>query len=47
MDALFNSSRYEWLVDYLLSDRIDLDDAIVACVSKEAIDKLIDTELEK
>ena len=37
-----DAARYRWLVDYLISDRYYLDDAIIACDSKQELDDVID-----
>lgn len=43
-DAL-DAARYRWLIDYLISDRVDLDDAIDAAKSPEEISKIIDAAI--
>jgi hypothetical protein len=37
-----DAARYRWLVDYLISDRYYLDDAIIARDSKQELDDVID-----
>ena len=36
-----DAQRYRWLIDYLVSDRDDLDDAIVAARTSEALSRVI------
>ena len=43
-DAL-DAARYRWLIDYLISDRVDLDDAIGAARTAEDITKVIDAAI--
>lgn len=40
-----DAQRYRWLVDYFVSDRDDLDDAIVAARTSEALSKVIDAAI--
>lgn len=36
-----DAARYRWLADYLIGDRTDLDDEIIACSSKQELDAVI------
>ena len=36
------AARYRWLADYLVSDRTEYDDALVACADKSDMDAVID-----
>lgn len=40
-----DAQRYRWLIDYFISDRVDLDDAIVAAKTSEDIAKIIDAAI--
>ena len=40
-----DAQRYRWLIDYFISDRVDLDDAIVAAKTPEDIAKIIDAAI--
>ena len=40
--VLEDAARYQWLADYLIGDRTDLDDTIVACVSEKELSEVID-----
>jgi len=40
-----DAQRYRWLIDYFISDRVDLDDAIVAAKTSEDIAKIIDSAI--
>lgn len=40
--AAKDASRWNFFVDYMLSDRTDLDDDFVACTTKTAINELVD-----
>lgn len=42
-----DANRYIWLREYFLSSRQDLDDEIVACVTPDDLDYLIDKEIFK
>ena len=42
-----DAQRYRWLIDYFISDRVDLDDAIVAAKTSEDIAKIIDAAIAK
>jgi hypothetical protein len=39
------AKRYQWLTTYLVSDRDDLDDDLVACDSKNKFDEIIDAAI--
>jgi hypothetical protein len=41
-----DAARYRFAIEYLVSNRTDLDDAIVAAVKPEDITKVIDTALK-
>lgn len=43
-DAL-DAARYRELIDYFISDRVDLDDALVAAKSTDEISKIIDAAI--
>jgi hypothetical protein len=40
-----DAQRYRWLIDYFISDRVDLDDALVAAKSTDEISKIIDAAI--
>lgn len=40
-----DAARYRWLSEYFVSDRADLDDALVACESMVALNIMIDAAL--
>ena len=42
-----NSQRWKALANYLIGDRTDLDDAIVACTTVEQLSRVIDNAFEK
>ena len=40
--VLEDAARYRWLADYLIGNRTDLDDAILACASEKELSVVID-----
>jgi len=42
-NTLTNSDRYIILINYLISNRTDMDDLIIDCTTKDEFDKVIDT----
>lgn len=44
-EAAYDSVRYRWLVKYMVSNRTDLDDAIVSAKTKDEYDNILDKDM--
>ena len=44
-EDLKDAERWRWIAEYLPSDRLEHDDAIVACENKEQLDAVIDAAI--